>query len=220
MKRTASQTPSGPSRRKHDAIRQAGTEIFLRLGYGNATMDLVAAEAGVSKQTVYNHFQSKEGLFKAIIEDQTTRLMAPLVLPDRADAPPERVLSALGRDFLGLMLRPGSLALYRLIVAESDRFPELGSATYEFGTGRLLAMLADYLARETRHGRLSVAEPGFAAEQFVGMLTGRMQLRALLGVGPTPGAAALKRHAERTAAAFLALYARQPRPIPVEPLRA
>src|SRR3546814_5886860 len=73
---------------KHRAIQQAGTEIFLELGYEAATMDHIAAKAGVSKQTVYNHFQSKDGLFKATIADLTSALMAPLVvcdLPSRSE---------------------------------------------------------------------------------------------------------------------------------------
>src|SRR3546814_12990916 len=77
---------------KHRAIQQAGTEIFLELGYEAATMDHIAAKAGVSKQTVYNHFQSKDGLFKATIADLTSALMAPLVVRDLPSSPPERLL--------------------------------------------------------------------------------------------------------------------------------
>jgi AcrR family transcriptional regulator len=200
------------SEHKHQAIQRAGTDVFLRLGYGSASMDLIAAEAGVSKQTVYNHFQSKEALFKAIVANLTSTLMGPLVVRDPAKSTPEQVLLALGRDFLALMLRPSTLALYRLIVAESARFPELGGAIYAVGAGRLLAMLADYLAWETRNGRLSVSESELAAEQFVGMLTGRMQLRALLGVLTARERRELQRRAEHVVSCFLALYApRQPR---------
>jgi AcrR family transcriptional regulator len=194
------------SEHKHRAIQHAGTAIFLRLGYGAASMDLIAAEAGVSKQTVYNHFQSKEALFKTIIEDLTSTLMAPLSLSDAEKSTPEQVLLSLGRDFLALMLRPSSLALYRLIVAESARFPELGGAIYAVGVGRLLAILAEYLAWETRNGRLSVPDPELAAEQLIGMLTGRIQLRALLGYA-IPDEAELQRRAEHAVSSFLVLYA-------------
>ena len=206
-------TPSGKkataalSERKHRAIQQASTDVFLRLGYGSASMDLIAAEAGVSKQTVYNHFQSKEALFKAIIENLTSTLMGPLVVRDPAKSTPEQVLRSLGRDFLALLLRPSSLALYHLIVAESARFPELGGAIYAVGAVRLLAMLADYIAWETRNGRLSVSEPELAAEQFVGMLTGRMQLRALLGVCMAPKEGELQQRAKHVVSCFLTLYA-------------
>jgi AcrR family transcriptional regulator len=202
--RKATAALSGHKRR---AIQRAGTDVFLRLGYGSASMDMIAAGAGVSKQTVYNHFQSKEALFKAIVENLTSTLMAPLVVRDPAKSTPEHVLLSLGRDFLALMLQPSSLALYRLIVAESARFPELGGALYAVGAGRLLAMLADYLAWETRNGRLSVSESELAAEQFVGMLTGRMQLRALLGVCTAPKEEELRRRAEHAVSCFLVLYA-------------
>lgn len=194
------------SEHKHRAIQRAGTEIFLEVGYEAATMDTIAAKAGVSKQTVYNHFQSKDGLFKATVADLTSALMAPLVVRDRDGQPPERLLRALGQDFLALMLRPSSLALHRLIVAEATRFPELVAEIYAVGTGRMVATLADYLGWETSNGRLRVADPPLAAEQFVGMLTGRLQLRALLGVEPAPDDQELRRRADRAVAAFLAIY--------------
>jgi len=202
---TAQRTASR-SEDKHRAIQQAGSEVFLQLGYDAATMDLIAAKAGVSKQTVYNHFESKDGLFKATVEDLTAGLMAPLAMRDPGRSTPERLLAALARDFLTLMLQPSSLALHRLLVAESARFPELGPSIYAVGAGRLLTMLADYLEWETQNGRLAVAEPALAAEQFVGMLTGRLQLRALLGVAPAPDAAELARRADHTVSAFLAVY--------------
>lgn len=197
----------GHSDRKRQAIQEAGTAVFLRLGYGSASMDLIASEARVSKQTIYNHFHSKEELFKAIITDMTTALMAPLSLPEAAKSTPERLLRSLGRDFLTLMLQPSSLALYRLIVAESTRFPEIGGAIYAEGPGRLISVLADYLAWETRIGRLAVSDPERAAELFIGMLSGRVQLRALLGVCEAPSEADLHRRVEHAVSSFLMLYA-------------
>src|SRR3546814_186274 len=191
---------------KHRAIQQAGTEIFLELGYEAATMDHIAAKAGVSKQTVYNHFQSKDGLFKATIADLTSALMAPLVVRDLPSSPPERLLRSLAEDFLPLMLRPSSLALFRLIVAEAARFPELVAEIYAVGAGRMLATLADYLGWETENGRLRVDDPQLAAEQFVGMLAGRLQLRAVLDVGPAPDADELARRAAYAVSCFLAIY--------------
>ena len=170
-------------------------------------MDLIAAEAKVSKQTIYNHFHSKDELFKAIITDTTAELLAPLSVRDAAKSSPDRLLRALGRQFLAVMLEPSSLALYRLIVAESIRFPELGGELYAAGAGRLIGMLADYLAWETKNRRLAVAEPERAAEQFIGMLTGRVQLRALLGVHAGPGKADLDGRVDYAVSSFLSLHA-------------
>ena len=181
--------------------------MFLRLGYVSASVDLIAAEAGVSKQTIYNHFHSKEELFKEIVTDITSALMAPLEVPCAAEAPVAQVLEALARDFLILTLKPSTLALYRLIVAEAERFPDLGRELYAVGSGRVIRSLADYLARETKTGRLAIEAPERAAEQFIGMLGGRIQLRALLGVSDRPGDTELEERAKQAVSGFLSLYA-------------
>jgi AcrR family transcriptional regulator len=198
---------SSLSERKHQAIQEAGTAVFLRLGYGATSMDLIAAEANVSKQTIYNHFHSKDELFKAIITDMTTALMAPLSMREAAQSTPDRLLRSFGRDFLALMLQPSSLALYRLIVSESARFPELGGPLYAVGPGRLIGILADYLAWETKDGRLAVVAPERAAELFIGMLSGRVQLRALLGVSDHLSEPELDGRVEDAVSSFLTLYA-------------
>nr|WP_161338993.1 TetR/AcrR family transcriptional regulator [Sneathiella chungangensis] len=189
------------------AIRNAGRSVFLRLGFEQASMDLIAAEAKVSKQTIYNHFRNKEDLFKAIIMDMTNSLMAPLDLEESAKLTPEQLLRSFGSEFLTLMLGPSSLALYRLIVAESGRFPELGNELYRVGSGRLIGVLADYFTWETTRGRLAVMQPDRAAELFVGMLSGRVQLRALLGVDETPSREELHDRVEHAVSSFLRLYA-------------
>ena len=213
LQRNGKSAVSGLSERKHQAIQEAGTAVFLRLGYGSASMNLIAAEAKVSKQTIYNHFHSKDALFKAIITDMTVALIAPLSVRDSARSGPDQMLRSFSRDFLTLMLKPSSLALYRLIVAESMRFPELGGELYAAGAGSLIRLLADYLAWETRNRRLSVAEPERAAEQFIGMLSGRVQLRALLGDVTDLDETELDARVEHAVSSFMALYA------PAEALR-
>jgi len=198
---------SGLSDRKRQAIQVAGTAVFLERGYEAASMDLIAAEAKVSKQTIYNHFHSKDELFRAIITDMTTTLVVPLSMAKAAASTPQQLLQSFARDFLELMLQPSSLALYRLIVAECARFPELGAALFAAGAGRLIRMLADYLEWETQQGRLAVEEPERAAELFIGMLTGRLQFRVLLGGTKSPTDAELRRRATFAVSSFLALCA-------------
>lgn len=198
------------SEQKHRAILDAATRVFLRLGYESAGMDLIAAEAGVSKQTIYNHFRNKEALFREIVADLVSVLMGSLAVDDAERSDPEHVLRALGSDLLHATLRPSSLALHRLIVAESARFPQFGRTVYAVGAGRVIATLADYLARETRRGRLSVGQPAMAAEQFLGMLSGRVQLRALLGVHQPSDDCALRQRVDYAVRSFLTLYAPAP----------
>lgn len=207
MAQTAHTEVPGLSERKRRAIQDAGTAVFLRRGYELTSMDMIAAEANVSKQTIYNHFHSKDELFRAIITDMTRMLVVPLSMAETVHSTPERLLRSFARDLLKQMLRPSSLSLYRLIVAESARFPELGASIFAAGAGQLIRILADYLELENGRGRLCVDHSERAAELFIGMLSGRVQLRALLGVRQSPTDAELDTRVEHCVSSFLSLYA-------------
>jgi TetR/AcrR family transcriptional repressor of mexJK operon len=197
---------AGYPARKHQAILRAGSDVFLRLGYESASMGIIAAEAGVSKQTIYNHFGSKRVLFRAIVEGLVSQLLKPIE-DRRDDADPKTVLTLLAREFLALMLEPSSLAMHRLLVAEADRFPELAAAVYGAGPAQIIATLARFLARETKKGRLAVEKPRLAAEQFFGMLNGYLQVRALFGVEPPPSDAELETRVDYGIKCFLKMHA-------------
>jgi TetR/AcrR family transcriptional regulator, mexJK operon transcriptional repressor len=190
---------------KHDAIVEAARRVFLREGY-SASMDLVAAEAGVSKQTVYNHFGSKEELFRAIVDHVSDKLLD--VLDEReAKADPAATLEAVARRFLKLLLMPAHLALHRMLVAEAPRFPDLARAIYVGGPAHAANELAHYLAEESRKGTLAVADPALAAEQFFGALCGHLHLRALLSPRDAPGKAETERAIAYAVQGFLRAHA-------------
>ena len=191
---------------KHDAILDAAKHVFLREGY-SASMDLVAAEAGVSKQTVYNHFGSKEGLFRAIVDDLSSEFLDVLVEHDGARADPASTLEAVARRFLKLLLTPSYLALHRMLVAEAPRFPDLAREIYVGGPARAVSELALYLAEESRKGTLAVADPALAAEQFFGALLGNLQLRALLSPREAPGEAEIEQAVGHAVHSFLRAHA-------------
>ncbi|MGE4220011.1 MAG: TetR/AcrR family transcriptional regulator [Alphaproteobacteria bacterium] len=191
------------SAEKAQAILAAATREFMRRGYERAGMDAIAEEAGVSKQTIYNHYGSKEALFEAIVSLRSGRLLSPLHDPELSRRTPAEALRSLGRQFLDVVLDPSSLALYRVLTAEAGRFPALGRATYQQGPERSVATLARYLTDEHARGRLHVPDPILSAEQFFGMLMGHMQLRALLGVESRPAAARRERFIGHAVASFL-----------------
>jgi TetR/AcrR family transcriptional repressor of mexJK operon len=182
-----------PRPAKIRAITEAATATFLADGYEGASLDHIAARAGVSKQTIYNHFADKESLFRAICAGLTTELMESLRPEKGLDEDPAVTLRRLGLAYLDLALRPSSLALHRLIIGETARFPELGRAIYNSGPARVVAELAEFLDSQTRAGRLQTPHPKVAAEQFLGMLIGHNQLRALLGVADVRRATAARR---------------------------
>ena len=171
-----------PRPAKREAIVAAARDVFLQHGYEGASVELIASRASVSKQTIYNHFEGKEALFRAISEDLVDDLIAPLLEQTRGASDPRGTLTALGERLLRLALLPSSLALHRLIIAEAQRFPELGRAVYSAGPGRAVEELAAYLQAQTALGNLKVANPRAAAEAFFGMVMGHRHLRALFGV--------------------------------------
>lgn len=167
--------------RKHAKILATAKRVFLQHGYGAASMDMIARDAGVSKITIYAHFSNKETLFGAIVDELAARLTQAIDQLTLAGLPPERALHRLGVAYLRLALAPSSLALHRLIVAETARHPELGQLVYRSGPQPIVTTLASYL--QTRK-ELKLGNPKLAAEQFLGMVLGHNQLGLLLGARP------------------------------------
>ncbi len=172
---------------KRQAVIEAASELFIAQGYGAVSMDAIARAAGVSKATLYAHFASKNRLFATIINEacqQNVTLSDPLPEPSGDLA---AVLTALGQRLLRFLLEAKALAIHRVVLAESVRFPELGQAFYENGPGLFRRTFSAWLAAQDAAGRLTVPDPLMAADQFMGMLrTGGVFLRASLGLQPPP----------------------------------
>jgi TetR/AcrR family transcriptional repressor of mexJK operon len=166
---------------KRERIVVAATQAFLELGFNATSMDLVARRAKVSKVTVYTHFKSKEGLFGAIIDGLAGRLVSRIDRFALGDLAPEPALRQFGRMYLELALAASSLALHRVVVAESARIPGLGQVIFRHGPAQVVSGLADFLVRQKS---LRIADPLLAAEQFLGMVLGHAQLRLLLNARP------------------------------------
>jgi TetR/AcrR family transcriptional repressor of mexJK operon len=146
-------------------------------------MDAIARSADVSKATLYAHFQSKDQLFATIVQVACLENIMPEDdLPDGA-MPDEEALRAIGARVLRFFLRDRSLAIHRLVIAESARFPELGRAFYENGPVASRKRLAAWM---TGRPGLNVPEAEIAAEQFLGLLRTGLYLRATLGLTPEP----------------------------------
>lgn len=197
------ETPSG----KRPLIVEAATRVFLDLGYGAASMDAIAAEAGVSKQTVYSHFGAKNALFEAIIEDKCDELLAPVFEAFRPGHDHAKALDEVARRFLSAILAPPSTALFRVIVAESVRFPELANAFYRAGPQTAVDNLAGYLKELNKAGVISTADPVASARQFFALLRGDLYMRRLLDLAPEPAAEEVAAVAGEAVMGFLAIHA-------------
>jgi TetR/AcrR family transcriptional repressor of mexJK operon len=174
-----------PAKRRD--ILQAATEVFLNDGYARASVDAIAARAGVGKQTVYSHFGNKEHLFLEVVDEARANAgagpddMGQLIV-DTGD--PQADLAAAGDRLLRAILVPAVAALHRLTVAELTHHPELQRSWRETASEEALQAIAAYLTEAHRAGRLDVPDPVRAARQFVLLLAAEGRVRSLHGTHP------------------------------------
>ena len=202
----------GRTPRKRRAILAAATEAFLQHGYLGASMDEVAAKAGVSKQTVYKQFENKERLFAEIVLGTSDQLLDGLTKAyadtlDQADDARE-ALRALAHYFLDSLTNPSVLQLRRLVIAEADRFPDVCGAWFTSGFERSLEALGQALTTLTERGLLrELADPTLAAYQFAGLVMYKPMNRAMFaGTEARPPVDEFERLADQATEVFLAAY--------------
>jgi TetR/AcrR family transcriptional regulator, mexJK operon transcriptional repressor len=172
--------------RRGAAILEAATHVFLERGYEGARLEDVIRRSGGSLATLYVQFGDKAGLFGAIIASICEEIISSLPkLDQRRSEKPEKVLFVFGSTYLRLLLSPVSLALYRVVIGESARFPELGRAVYEAGPATAAKRLAAYMRQQTDVRALAVADPNLGARHFLEMVKGDLHFRALLGSAPS-----------------------------------
>ena len=198
------------SARKRAAILEAATEAFLSHGYLGTSMDEVAAGAGVSKQTVYKHFSDKRNLFAEMVASVVDESRDPVEAGLATIQPSDDVaadLRRLAHRQLDSILEPRLLALRRLVIAEAERFPELGSTFYERGFGRSSARVAEALARLSDSGGLRVDDPELAAAHLSWLTLSAPVNRAMvLGPPGIPSHAEIDRYIDAGVRVFLAAY--------------
>jgi AcrR family transcriptional regulator len=198
------------SSRKRRAIIEAATSAFLDHGFRGTSMDAVAAAAGVSKQTVYQHFGDKQRLFRELVASTVQEASDPVYEEVRRLADSghlEDDLRDLARRLLALVLQPTVMRLRRLVIAEARRFPELGRTFYDLGPGRTIAALADTFATLTRQGRLNAKDAKLAATQFNWLvMAAPINQAMLLGTDDPPTTREINRWADSGVRTFLAAY--------------
>ena len=163
-------------------ILAAARTLFLKLGYGDTSMDAIARHAAVSKATLYSHFAGKDALFAALIVSECRHLSdqigrRALDEPDIRDA-----LLRVAHDFNNLLCTGYGLTMYRIVVAEAPRFPELGRVFYDSGPTIMIDRIANLLRQAADRGLLKVRDPRIAAIQFISLIRGELHLTRVLGL--------------------------------------
>lgn len=193
---------------KRQAVLAGARKVFGEQGYERTSVDQIAAQANVSKATVYHHFKDKRELFVACFSAEADELRDGVrcMLRREPEGSVEAALQAVGERLLTLFMAPGIVAFYRNAYAEVARSPELGQTLFERGPGALYAVIADYLRRWHDHGALRVPDTEAAAIDFVTLCKGDLVIRAQLGVLPEPLAPAVVTTVKHAVSVFLAAY--------------
>jgi TetR/AcrR family transcriptional repressor of mexJK operon len=194
------------SSEKRAKILEGAATVFASDGYEGASMSRIAAEANVSKGTLYNYFPSKAALFSAYVGQECARNLAGVFEGALHDGAPATVLRQIGLRMIWMIMSEVGQTIYRVVISEAAKFPELARAFFDAGPARAIGQLAEWLAEETRRGRLRVADPDFAAEQFFSLCQARLVMRQKLMLQPDPAFGEVERVVDAAVAMFLRTY--------------
>jgi TetR/AcrR family transcriptional repressor of mexJK operon len=193
---------------KREAIIAAARSLFASQPFDLVTMEAVAAQASVSKMTVYSHFHDKETLFETIVFATSEDMIGALSAPGQDGGLRERLI-AVGNAFLGVILGsdickmahtlPGALRANRAL---ADRF-------YAAGPGRVRGALAAMIAAAAERGELTVDDPALAADDLVGLWEGSMPAKIAFGLSDLSTSEEIRQRALRGTEVFLRAYRRQ-----------
>jgi len=206
-------TAPAPSRRetrrelRRGTIVQVASQSFLEHGYAATTMSSIAASLGGSKGTLWSYFRSKEELFVAVMEQLTEdfRAQLSLILDPRRDL--ETALRGFCREFLLKVTSAEGIALYRLVVSETIRFPEIGRIFNERGPQLTQQQLAEFLASAVARGLLECDDVLLAARQLTGLCLSGLRQNLLIGLIDAMTAAEIEQEVDRVMDFFLRAYA-------------
>ena len=192
------------SEAKRMAILEASSRLFLENGFKDTSVDAVAAEAGVSKQTVYSHFGGKDALLRACVESKVQEYgLSADDLP--TEAPLLDALRHIGRQFIELLNDPNVICMYRLLISEAMAHPALTQAFFEAGPRPTNEAISRFLATHPQGGA-RFGDTQHASEVFFALLEHTSMMHRLLNLCGPMSQAERAQHAERTAQGFLRMF--------------
>jgi TetR/AcrR family transcriptional repressor of mexJK operon len=202
------------SRREQNRIEREGRildaalRVFSLTGYSGATMDAVAAEAGLTKPTVYQYFPSKESLFSAMMIGKRDQMLDVFEHPSAEGMVHD--LYVFAWDYADTVMRPEMLSLARLIIGEVQRFPEIGRAYQASGPDHVLRGIMRYLSARREDGLLDFEDAELAAQDLWGLILSAPRTQALYMPDSAPDRDTLARYIHNGLRVFLRAYSTQP----------
>lgn len=168
--------------RKYDQVLAGARRVFMADGFEGASVDEIARAAGVSKATLYSYFPDKRLLFMEVAQSECDRMAAATMAQIDDTRPPRQVLTLVARQLIEFLLSDFAQKVFRICVAERERFPELGRAFYANGPEMGRKRLGEYLSCAAGRGELALDDVTMAADQFTELCKARLWTRAVFGI--------------------------------------
>jgi TetR/AcrR family transcriptional repressor of mexJK operon len=197
----------GLSPERRARILNGACEVFMREGYEGASMSQIAMQAQVSKGTLYNYFPSKSALFAVFVRDACENFLQDVFGTPAPDAPLAGELHRIGRKMVKMLLGPRARAVFRVVVMEAAKFPDLAMTFVESGPILMVNRLAAWLSMQNEAGRLVTPDPQFAAEQFFALTQTQLVMRARINPDYHPSEEEVEQVVNGAVDVFLAAYA-------------
>lgn len=171
-KKRAGRPTSKAAAHVDERILEEAAHVFLEEGFARAKMDAIASRAGITKQTVYARFPSKNALFGALASRFSGLAFRPLQLAVISKQSPRVHLIEFATEVTAVLRDPKAQRLFVVLAAEARAFPDLASQTWVEGAGRLRTHLRRFFDEQIALKRMMISNPDFAVEQFLGLLVG------------------------------------------------
>ena len=197
--------------RKFDQVVEGARTVFMREGFEGASVDEIARDAGVSKATLYSYFPDKQHLFLAVLTSECAAQSEVEFLVSGQGTPAMDVpetLHFICTQLITFVVSPFGQDIFRVCMAEAQRFPELGRAFYESGPKRWTRKIAEFLTSPRARAVLEIEDPLLAADQLAQLCRADLLLKIMFGVQPGATAEEIDRIAEEAVKTFLARYRR------------
>ncbi len=212
-RRPAAKPAPGPGRPKdlgkRAAILDAAKRLFAREGFGGTSMDQIAAEAGVSKLTVYSHFGDKEALFTEAVRAKCEEMLPDDLFQIELEGPLRDQLRAIAQAFFALISSDEAISTQRMMMVPGNIDDNLKQVFWQAGPQRTHDAFAALLQARVDAGELDIPDVPRAAEQFFTLIKGDLHGRMMCGFGERPGRGDVTSHLDASVDLFLRAYGRR-----------
>jgi TetR/AcrR family transcriptional repressor of mexJK operon len=208
-KKPSSRLPVSRSTQRRRELLTTAADMFLARGYDRVTLDEIVAEVGGSKSNVYKHFKGKEGLFIAALENLSSEISGAILDSEGFSLPLRQALTMIGQTFYKAVLHPRAIALQRLAIAESSRFPQVAQTWFDRGPRIFHEAMTQFFEERGARGELPACDAREAAILFHDMMAFDFSQQLLLGIMRPPKAPVVEAKVRSVVEAFLNGFAHE-----------